>query len=112
MVLVGHAFGAYLAAVYAIKHPTSVTQLVFSSPVGLEKYNRYLVSILSMIAIPSTAVAALKHPQQQFGNPLSTSNPPLLSPSTPFHAHLLILFPLNLKHASWFTPSWREEGER
>jgi pimeloyl-ACP methyl ester carboxylesterase len=81
MVLVGHAFGAYLAAVYAIKHPTSVTQLVFSSPVGLEKYNRYLVSILSMIAIPSTLSLPSNIPKNNSAIPSIPA-----SPTLPFHA--------------------------
>uniref|UniRef100_A0A7S1H8T5 AB hydrolase-1 domain-containing protein n=1 Tax=Hemiselmis andersenii TaxID=464988 RepID=A0A7S1H8T5_HEMAN len=41
MILVGHAFGAYLAATYALRYPKSVTQLLLSSPSGLEKYNKY-----------------------------------------------------------------------
>uniref|UniRef100_A0A7S0WA47 AB hydrolase-1 domain-containing protein n=1 Tax=Hemiselmis tepida TaxID=464990 RepID=A0A7S0WA47_9CRYP len=41
MILVGHAFGAYLAAVYALRHPKTVIQLLLSSPTGLEKYSKY-----------------------------------------------------------------------
>lgn len=61
MVLVGHAFGSYVAAVYALKHPKCVSQLLLSSPVGLEKYSKFKASepppsqwfAASIIALPA-----------------------------------------------------------
>ena len=37
MVLVGHGFGAFVAAVYSLRHPKRVDQLILVSPVGKER---------------------------------------------------------------------------
>lgn len=35
--LIGHSFGGYLSALYALKYPTHVDKLILVSPVGVEK---------------------------------------------------------------------------
>jgi cardiolipin-specific phospholipase len=40
LVLAGHSFGGYLAAMYAVKYPQNLTELILLSPAGGTKYSQ------------------------------------------------------------------------
>jgi pimeloyl-ACP methyl ester carboxylesterase len=46
ILLAGHSFGGYISAMYAIKYPQNLTELVLFSPAGGTKYTQVEISLM------------------------------------------------------------------